>query len=111
MSTIRDSTQEYVWVARERLTVDNTAAGIPFTASTYKPTTGDRKGVCARIAKCVPEGADIRYTTTGTAPTATTGRRQYEDSEFYILGMQNLKKFLAIRTTATSATLDVEYGW
>ncbi|MFX0022200.1 MAG: hypothetical protein ACFE9S_07725 [Candidatus Hermodarchaeota archaeon] len=111
MPIIRDSTQEYLWATRERLTIDNTAAGIPFTASTYKPTTGDRKGICARIAKCVPEGADIRYRQDGTAPTSSVGRRIYEDSEFYIVGSKNIQNFKAIRTTSTSATLDVEYGW
>lgn len=109
MPTIRDSTQEYRWAARERITVGATAVG--FTAATYKPTSGDYKGICAKIARIIPEGADIRYTTTGTDPTATTGKRIYEDSEESIIGMQNIKKFKAIRTTSTSATLDVDYGW
>jgi hypothetical protein len=110
-SLIRDSTQEYRWAARERLTIDNTAAGIPFTSSTYDPTSGDFKGMPAQIAKCHVESADIRYRQDGTAPSATVGRIAYETSEFYIQGSQNIKKFLAIRTGATSATLDVEYGW
>ncbi len=108
MTIIRDSTQEYRWAARERITVSNTAVG--FTAATYKPTTGDFKGICANIARCVPESADIRYRVDGTDPTASVGRRIYEDGEFYIIGTQNIKKFKAIRTN-TDATLDVEYGW
>ena len=106
---IRDSTQEYVWAARERITVTGTAVG--FTAATYKPTTGDRTGICARIARCRPESADIRYRVDGTDPTSAVGRRIYEDGEFNIIGSQNIKKFSAIRTGDTSATLDVEYGW
>lgn len=106
---IRDSTQEYLWAARERITVAATAIG--FTTTTYKPTSGDRKGICASIAKCVPEGADIRYRIDGTDPTSSIGRRIYEDSVFYIIGSENIKRFKAIRTTSTSATLDVEYGW
>ena len=111
MPTIRDSTQAYRWAARERLTIDNTAAGIPFTAATYKPTSGDFKGMPAQIAKCNVETADIRYRQDGTAPTSTVGRMAYETTEFYIQGSQNIKNFKAIRTGANSATLDVEYGW
>lgn len=109
MAVIRDSTQDYLWAARERITVADTAVG--FTATTYKPTSGDRKSLCAQIAKCVPESADIRYRVDGTNPTSSVGRRQYEDSTFYIIGTENIKRFKAIRTTATSSTLDVEYGW
>ncbi len=110
-SKIRDSTQEYRWAARERLTVDNTAAGIPFTSTTYDPATGDFKGMPAQVAKCHVESADIRYRQDGTAPTASVGRIVYETGEFYIQGSQNIKNFKAIRTGSTSATLDVEYGW
>lgn len=108
-SQIRDSTQEYRWAARERITVTNTAVG--FTAATYKPTSGDFKGIPAQIAKCHVETADIRYRKDGTDPTAAVGRIVYETGEFSIQGSQNIKKFSAIRTGSTSATLDVEYGW
>lgn len=111
-SQIRDSTQEYTWFARERITIDNTVGGVGFTAATYKPTTGDRKGIAARIAKFTIETADIRYTQDGsTAPTSAIGKIIYETGGDTILGLQNIKNFKAIRTGANSATLDVEYGW
>ena len=108
MPIIRDSTQEYLWAARERITVSNTAVG--FTDATFKPTTGDRKGICANIAKCNVESADIRYRQDGTDPTSNIGRYAYETETFYIIGTDNIKKFSAIRVSS-DATLDVEYGW
>lgn len=111
-SKIRDSTQEYRWADRERLTIDNTVGGIGFTATKYKPTSGDFKGIPARIAKFTVETADIRYTQEGsTAPTSSVGKVVYETSGDSIQGSMNIKNFKAIRTGSTSATLDVEYGW
>lgn len=105
----RDINSEYHWAARERISVTDTAVG--FTAAAYKPTSGDYTGVCAKIAKFTVETADIRYRQDGTDPTTSVGKVVYETGEEIILGSQQIKKFSAIRDGATSATIDVEYGW
>jgi len=105
----RTSEHEYVFAARERITVSSTAVG--FTAGTFKPTTGDRKGIPAKIARCNVETDSIRYTQDGsTTPTASIGRIKYDTDSFDVIGTQAIQDFLAIRVT-TDATLDVEYGW
>jgi len=109
MSVGRTTQDDYVWAARERITVSNTAVG--FTAATYKPTSGDYKGICARIAKFTVESADIRYCQDGTTATTSVGKVIYETGGDTILGTQNIKKFSAIRDGSTDATIDVEYGW
>lgn len=108
-SQIRDSTQQYRWAARERITVSSTAIG--FTAATYKPTSGDFKGIPANIARFTVESADIRYRQDGTDPTTSIGKVIYETGGDDIIGSQNIKNFSAIRDGGTDATIDVEYGW
>lgn len=109
---LRSENQEYLWAARERITIDDTAGGIGFTAAIFNPTTGDRKGIPARIAKFTVETADIRYTKDGsTAPTSAIGKTIYETGGDSIIGSLNIKNFRAFRIGANSATIDVEYGW
>lgn len=109
MHTQRTTQSEYTWFARERITVSTTAK--TFTAATYKPTSGDRKGMCATIAKFTVESADIRYRQDGTAPDTDTGKIIYETGGDTILGTQNIKNFQAIRDGGVDAIIDVEYGW
>lgn len=109
MPIIKTTNNEYIWAARERITISTSAKG--FTSGTYKPTTGDRKDMCAKIARFTVESADIRYSQNGTDPDTNTGKIIYETGEDTILGTQNIKNFSAIRDGGTDAIIDVEYGW
>ena len=92
--------------AFETLTVDNTAAGIPFTAATMQPG-GKRTAIAAF---CSVETAPIRFRGDGTAPTATVGMLLNVGDTFVVWGTEDLNNAKFIRTTGTSGTVTVRYS-
>jgi hypothetical protein len=82
------------------LTVDATVGGVQLVAAAVPEDT--------RIVKIQVQGADVRMTTDGTAPVATTtGDLLRADTWVYLSRQQALAaKF--IRETATSATVRSE---
>lgn len=89
----------------EQITVANTAIGFTTTKITPNPGGGSQ----AILATCRNETAEIRYTIDGTTPTTTVGTPIEALEVFYVSGHDSLVRFLAIRTTGTSATLDCTY--
>lgn len=87
----------------ETLTVDNTAAGIPLTAE--KLTSDPRP----KRAFLTFETAQCRVRLDGTAPTSTVGHLYNPTQSLLLEGYAQLNNFKAIRTGATSATIQVTY--
>ena len=87
----------------ESITVSTTAVG--FTAGTYDPGTG---GVATGVVVTV-ETAAIRYWTSGTAPTATTGHVLEPGDVLELDRSEDIKNFKAIRRDGIDATIRVSY--
>ena len=85
--------------AFEALAVAGTA--VPFTAATIAG---------ARLAVAKVEGAQIRYRTDGTAPTATVGIPADPGDVITIYGSADVQAFQTIRTGGVSATLSTEFS-
>jgi hypothetical protein len=94
----------YQGLARERLTVADTAVG--FTAGTYKfePT-----GKLAIYALCQVVTAPVRVCVKGTAVASTAGTLFNVGDTFEVWGEEDLSGFNAIRETTTSGALEVTY--
>lgn len=91
----------YVAFAMDAVTADSTAGGVPLT-------TANVQG--AKRALISVETAQIRYScTSATAPTASVGLLANPGDQIILVGIE-CQAFKAIRTTATSATLTVEYS-
>lgn len=82
----------------EAITIDDTAGGVALTPPD-----------AARYAFWRLETADIRVTTDGTAPTTTAGILIHNDETGWLTEPEEVRRFLAIRTTATSGSLRVIY--
>ena len=100
---------EFEFRAYEAITVANTSIG--FTTATYVPTSGDLKSHHARVAVMRLETGPIRYRMDGTDPTTTTGVLMNPLDTLVVRGEFNIRNFRAIRTTATSGSLTVHYGF
>ena len=87
----------------ESITVSNTAIG--FTSATISP---ERKTKPIK-AVFVVETAQIRFTVDGTAPTTTVGFLAEIGDIVTINGEHDIKKFRAIRTGSTDATIQPIY--
>lgn len=85
--------------AFEALAVGGTA--VPFTAAT---------SLSAKCATAKVEGAQIRYRTDGTAPTATVGVPAEVGDIITVYGSADILAIQFIRTGAVSATLSTEYS-
>jgi hypothetical protein len=81
----------------ETVTVATTAIGVV-------ASSGDN---VAHRAVITVETAQIRFRYDGTAPTATVGHLAEIGDRLTIEGRANIRNFLAIRTGATSGTLQV----
>lgn len=91
----------YVPYALDQITIDSTAGGVALTAA--------NKGGCSRAIVCV-ETAEIRYSTvTATAPTSAVGILAEPGDQIILIGPE-IQTFKAIRTTASSALITVEYS-
>jgi hypothetical protein len=91
----------------ETLTIDNTAAGVPFTAS--KVIKSSAATTSAVKATCTLETAQIRFRIDGTAPTTTVGHPLEIGESFELIGNENIAKFKGIRTGGTSGVLQCSY--
>ena len=87
--------------AFEALTIDNTVGGIGFTTATFNPAGGPG----ATAALVTTEVAQVRYRYDGGAPTATVGHLLEIGDRLKLEGSENLNRFRAIRTGASSGTL------
>lgn len=91
--------------AFEVLTVDNTVRSL--NSEIYSKNGGLE---CCNKATIEIETADIRYRVDGGEPTTTVGILAGAGDIITLVGRTELKLFRAIRTTATSATLNIDYG-
>ena len=89
--------------ATERITVDNTSGGVRLTLSNILATQQ------AKSATITVETAQIRWLKDGTAPTSTTGHVANVGAIIFLDNANDLVNFRAIRTGATSATIQVSY--
>lgn len=90
-------------LAQERITVDNTVGGVALTQSNFTVPP------LAQTALILVESASIRYLANGTAPTSSTGILAYNGDKIELHHPGELFRFRAIRTGASSATIQVEY--
>lgn len=100
------SAQGANYLAFEQLTVDNTSGGKSFTAAKITPSGQ----MMATTATCRLETAEIRYTIDTTAPTSSVGTLLEPGDTLVLSGHDVLLNFRAIRTGATSGTLDCTYS-
>ena len=84
--------------AFEALAVTGSAVG--FTAATFAN---------AIAAHAVVEGAQIRYRTDGTDPTATVGKVANPGDAIRISGYRDITSIRFIRTGGISATISAEF--
>jgi hypothetical protein len=108
--------------AFETLTVSSTAGGKALTSTKYSTKTVPNSqanaaiGRNAKIAIITLDGAagtnDIRWTTDGTAPVATTTGHLYQSKSaepLVIYGMSNIVNFRAIREGGADGVIQVTY--
>lgn len=84
------------------LTIAGTAVGI--TDSVHTPTDGSPVATAAVVTV---ETAPIRFWIDGSTPTASQGHLAQPGAEITLESHAEVKNFLAIRSTATSATAEV----
>lgn len=95
----------------EQITIDNTAGGIGFTAAKINPTCVGCLNSKAQAAVCFVETGEIRVkTNSATVVSSTVGILMEPGQSFVVYGYDDINTFKAIRTTATSATLDCSYS-
>lgn len=82
------------------LSIDNTTGGITLTMPT---------NARPRAAVITVFTAPIRFTVTGTAPTATLGHRADIHEQIVLENSAEVTNFKGIREGGTSATIDVTF--
>jgi len=87
----------------ESITVGATVA--PLSSSKYEPA-GE---IAAHRVVMTCETAPLRYRYDGVDPTATEGHRLVEGEVIELVGINNIRKFRAIREGTTDAILKVTY--
>ena len=98
--------------AYEAITIDATVGGVGFTVAKLTDTVTFQTAQMAMVAvECVTSPCDIRYTYDGTTVTASVGVKLTEGTVQPIYGNENIRRFKAIRTAATSATIHVIYHY
>ncbi len=104
----------FVAKGSERITIDDTAGGVGFTAGSGDPdnntaNTWNKNGV--RQAVCRVENQEIRIQTDPdvTVLAGSVGIEKPAGAEFIIVGYDDMKNFKAIRTGGTSGVLEVIY--
>ncbi len=96
---MRDHPERFI--ADERLTVDDTTGGVPFTTATVANAT---------YVFGTVETAQIRWLADGTAPTATTGHVADVGGIIELWGAGMIEKFRAIRTGGVSGAIQAQFG-
>lgn len=89
----------------EQVTVDATSGGVGLTSTKYAPV-GTPPMNQVRISV---DTASIKITEDGTAPTASLGDTFDAGDIFMVTGVNSLRKLRMIRTSGTSAVLNVTY--
>lgn len=98
-------------VGKQSLTVSSTAVG--FTASNYSidgggPTPASR--INANLAFCTVEDQPIRWSITGTAPTADSNGHEYAaGTSFWLFSANDIANFRAIRTGGTDGAIHATF--
>lgn len=92
-------------IGYDDITIDATAGGVPLTAAKLNPATGTR---CRAVFFSV-DGAAVRFTMDGTAPTSSVGHLLADGGSLMLHGQTALKNFRAIRSAGVSATARVTY--
>lgn len=93
----------YAW---ESVAVANTAIGFTAANITADIINGNHG---PKVASISVETAPIRYRIDGTDPDAATGTLLNPGDTVDIIGVNDIKRFKAIRTGATSAAIKVTY--
>ena len=96
-------TSELQSFTTERITVDNTSGGVRLTITNVLSTPP------AKAATITVETAQIRWTKDSTAPTSTTGHLANVGAVIFLDNPGDLWNFRAIRTGATSGTIQATY--
>jgi hypothetical protein len=89
----------------EQITVDATSGGVALTAAKYAPAGTPPMNLC-RVSV---DTASLKITEDGTAPTSSLGDTFDAGDQFQIAGVNSLRKARFIRTTGTSAVINVTY--
>lgn len=97
--------QAALYIDFEQLPVTNTAVG--FTTGEITPNPAG--GINAISASCRLETAEIRFVIDGTTATSAYGTLLEPGDTLSLSGHDILVNFSAIRTGATSGTLDCNY--
>lgn len=93
-------------MAHENITVSNTPIG--FTANNILPIAGNYIGKNCKRVFCTVETDEIRFTTDGTAPSATVGHLLRVNDTLELNNESDIRNFRAHRVT-TDANLIVTY--
>ena len=96
-------TSELQSFTTERITVDATSGGVRLTITHVLSTP------YAKAATITVETAQIRWTKDSTAPTSTTGHVANVGAVIFLDNPGDLWNFRAIRTGATSGTIQITY--
>lgn len=90
----------------EKITVADSSIGFTTSKILVDSEVGPVK---ASKAEFKVETAPIRFTRDGTAPTTTTGIPGAIGDVITVEGIENVKRFRAIRETSTSGVINPEY--
>lgn len=102
------SAQAVTYIGFEQITVDATAGGKSFTAAKVEPN-GSGGGLQATTARCRLRTAEISFTYDGTTVTSSVGQLLEVGDYLEVTGHDNIMRFRAIRTGASSGQLDCVY--
>lgn len=102
------TTRVYVTYDSETITVAGTAIG--FTSAKITPAAAYRAELATLTLECAVSPCSVRILTTGTAPTASVGLKLAEGDSAKIYGYDDILNFKAIRVTANSGTVNVQYS-
>lgn len=94
------------WYTLESLTIDNTVGGVALSASKYAVVNRPN----AALAFLSLETAQIRFTLDGTAPTTTVGHILDSGQNLTLRSSNEIARFRAIRTGASSGVITVSYA-
>jgi hypothetical protein len=83
------------------------SAAIPFTLANISDSVTKTDAVRVDIVLAATNG--IRYTLDGSIPTAALGMPIAGGASFSIVGVDNIRAFLAIRSGGTDAVADMQF--
>lgn len=101
----KSTTRDYKPLTHGTLTVDNTAGGVGVASVASAAPTNSQISQSTLCEMGPLEGAQIRYTIDGTAPTTSVGHLLEIGERLVLESHEEIQKFKAIRTGSTSGTL------